>query len=80
MPSVQMHIKDQPEYTFTGNYYTTEADGKNHFEIQKAIQPVEVFQNNAQGEKVIFVSPGGEAIEMLLESETDTHMIFSAAS
>lgn len=79
MPSVQMHIKDQPEYTFTGNYYTTDVDGKSRFEIQKARQPVEAFQGKEKGDAVTFVSPGGEAEEMILESETATHLIFTSA-
>ncbi|QHM70736.1 hypothetical protein [Mixta intestinalis] len=81
MPSVQLHIKDHPEYAFTGNYSTTQANTEgtqpcSQFEIQKATQPVEAFQDLIQGDTVTFVSASGEAEEMVLSEETAAHIVF----
>ncbi|QHM75844.1 hypothetical protein C7M52_01802 [Mixta theicola] len=81
MPSVQLHIKDHPEFTFTGNYSTAQADdertqARSQFEIQKASQPVEAFQDLIPGDAVIFVSASGEAEEMQLSEETAAHLVF----
>ena len=83
MPSVQLHIKDHPEYAFTGNYFTEQPADENaslrrHFEILKATQPAEAFQDLNQGDIVTFVSASGEAEEMLLVNETATHIIFAS--
>ena len=83
MPSVQMYIKNHPEYAFTGNYYTTnpqenEAVTRTWFEILKERQPAEAFAEMAEGDCVVFVSPVGEAEEMLLINETASHFIFSS--
>lgn len=83
MPSVQMHIKDHPEYAFTGNYYTThpeenEAVTRTWFEILKERQPTEAFNEMTKGDRVVFVSSVGEAEEMLLINETASHLIFSS--
>jgi hypothetical protein len=81
MPSVQLHIKDHPEYAFTGNYFTERPEGENasprsHFEILKATQPAEAFEDLSQGDAVTFVSASGQAEEMLLVNETPSHIIF----
>ncbi|MFH8134566.1 hypothetical protein ABU178_10340 [Pantoea osteomyelitidis] len=83
MPSVQMYIKDRPEYAFTGNYYTTnpeenEAVTRTWFEVLKERQPTEAFNDITKGDRVVFVSPVGEAEEMLLINETASHLIFSS--
>ncbi len=80
MPSVQLHIKDHPEYAFTGHYFTEQPAGENaplrrHFEIQKATQPAEAFQDLIQGDTVTFVSASGEAEGMLLSDETASNII-----
>lgn len=81
MPSVQLHIKDHPEYAFTGNYFIEQPEGENafprrHFEILKATQPAEAFATLAQGDTVTFVSASGEAEEMQLSDETPSHIMF----
>ncbi|WP_312240669.1 hypothetical protein [Pantoea sp.] len=82
MPSVQMYIKDHPEYAFTGNYFTTHPDkgepDRIWFEILKERQPVEAFKKIAEGEPVYFVSPDGATEEMLLINETASHITFSS--
>ncbi|MDU6078424.1 MAG: hypothetical protein E6662_08145 [Pantoea sp.] len=47
-------------------------------EIQKENQPVEVFAPLSIGQDMVFVSPSGEAKNLYLISETDTHFIFSS--
>ncbi|MDU4094361.1 MAG: hypothetical protein E7H57_13965 [Pantoea sp.] len=81
MPSFQLHIKDHPEYAFTGNYFIEQPAGedaspRSHFEILKATQPAEAFEELTQGDTVTFVSASGEAEEMLLMSETPSHIMF----
>ncbi|WP_236722763.1 hypothetical protein [Pantoea latae] len=83
MPSGQFYILDKPEHSFSCNYQLdTVADrafeSRMLLEIQKENQPVEVFAPLSIGEEVVFVSPSGEAKNLFLISETDSHFIFSS--
>lgn len=83
MPSGQFYILDKPELSFSCNYHLdTVADrsfeSRILLEIQKENQPIEVFAPLTIGQDIVFVSPSGEARNLFLISETDTHFIFSS--
>lgn len=83
MPSGQFYILNKPELTFSCSYHLDSVadrafESRMLLEIQKENQPVEVFAPLSIGQEMIFVSPSGEAKNLYLISETDTHFIFAS--